>query len=273
MTELLGILSTGFVLGNGAILTNACMLPLYPGLIALLAGNANDEKARRATGWMGVLVLAGILTMMLFIGFVLWLLSQSFGSILQFVLPLVYGIVIVFGLMLLADRNPFAKLSTGQVPLLKNPYLSAYVYGLLFGPMTLPCTGPIITSAFLLGTSEGGSLGTELMYFLAFGVGFGWPLLVLPLVALPVQRRAVSWLARNHTLLNRASGILLIAVGIFGIITELLPQYLTDFSISETGWVIYWGAVVVLIATVSYFSYRAANQPTTSTQEVAAQQG
>jgi len=34
MNELIG----GFLAGNAAILTNACLLPLYPGLIAFLAG-------------------------------------------------------------------------------------------------------------------------------------------------------------------------------------------------------------------------------------------
>ena len=54
-----GELARQFVLGNQAILTNVCMLPLYPGLIAFLAGNVNNEKAQRATNWLGIIVLAG----------------------------------------------------------------------------------------------------------------------------------------------------------------------------------------------------------------------
>ena len=55
-----------FLIGNSAILTNVCILPLYPGLIAFLAGNAGNTKM--AIGWLGVLVLAGILSLMLGIG-------------------------------------------------------------------------------------------------------------------------------------------------------------------------------------------------------------
>ena len=33
-----------FSLGAAAILTNACVLPLYPGLIAFLAGGANENR-------------------------------------------------------------------------------------------------------------------------------------------------------------------------------------------------------------------------------------
>ncbi|MBK8835402.1 MAG: hypothetical protein IPO29_11315 [Anaerolineae bacterium] len=56
-----------FVLGNSAILTNVCMLPLYPGLIAFLAGTNASGKSRPSV-WLGVLVLAGVLTTMLLIG-------------------------------------------------------------------------------------------------------------------------------------------------------------------------------------------------------------
>ena len=37
-----------FRLGSAAILTNACVLPLYPGLIAFMAGSAAKTVARRA---------------------------------------------------------------------------------------------------------------------------------------------------------------------------------------------------------------------------------
>jgi cytochrome c-type biogenesis protein len=253
MEELL----TAFSLGNAAILTNACLLPLYPGLIAFLAGNAQNERSRRATGWLGLLVLAGVLTMMLLVGLALYLLQQSFGDALALLLPLIYGVVIILGALMLLDKSPFARFSTAQAPLLRNPYLTAYSYGLFFGPMTLPCTGPIILSAFTLGATNTGELINGLLYFLVFGLGFGWPLALLPLVALPVQRRLIGWLGRHHRLLNRASGILLVAVGIFGIITELLPNYTgSDDALGPDGWLIYWLAVAVIAVIVGYVTYR-----------------
>ena len=247
-----------FTLGNAAILTNACLLPLYPGLIAFLAGNTTNERSRRATGWLGVLVLAGILTMMTLVGLVLYLLNQSFGNALGLLLPIIYGMVILFGVLMLLDRNPFARLATAQAPVARNPYVTAYVYGLMFGPMTLPCTGPIILSAFALGAGSTTELANGLLFFLAFGVGFGWPLALLPLIALPLQRRLVGILTRNHQALSRASGVLLIAVGLFGIFTELLPHYLPidDLALDPQTWTIYWIAIIVITAAVGYFTYR-----------------
>lgn len=248
-----------FTLGNAAILTNACLLPLYPGLIAFLAGNANNEKSQGATAWLGVLVLAGILTMMTLIGLVLSLVSASFGDILPIVLPIIYTLVIALGIAMLMGRNPFATLETIEAPVLSNPYATAYTYGLLFGPMTLPCTGPIILSAFTVGTGAGDVLG-GLAYFFFFGLGFGWPLVILPLIALPIQRRVVGWLAKNHDALNHASGMLLIAVGIFGILTELVPQLWVSFYLNQAMQIGYWIVALLITIAIGYRTYRATHK-------------
>lgn len=213
-----------FVLGNAAILTNVCLLPLYPGLIAFLAGTARQSGSERASGWLGLVVLAGILTLMTVVGLALHLAQITFGPLLGVLLPVVYGAVIVLGAVMLAGFNPFARFASLQVPVLTNPYGAAFAYGLLLGPMTLPCTGPIVVSAFLLGAGSASALADGLAYFAAFGLGFGWPLVLLPLVALPLQRRGVGWMTRNHGLLTRGSGALLVAIGLFGVWSEVLPN-------------------------------------------------
>lgn len=220
MNELFG----AFLLGNAAILTNVCLLPLYPGLIAFLAGNAANERAARLTPWLGLLVLLGILSLMSAVGGLLYLLQAPFGGLLAWLLPVIYGAVIVLGVLMLFGVNPFARVSGVRTPVLKNPLASAYLYGMLLGPMTLPCTGPVVVSAFLLGAGSAAELTRSLLYFFAFGLGFGWPLVLLPFAALPLQRRGVGWLTRRHTLLTRVSGALLLGIGVFGAVTELLPQ-------------------------------------------------
>ena len=125
---------------------------------------------------------------------------------------------------MLFGANPFSRLGGVSTPVLRNPLGSAYLYGVLLGPMTLPCTGPVVVSAFLLGAGSAAALASSLLYFFVFGLGFGWPLVLLPFAAMPLQRRGVSWLTRHHTLLTRVSGVLLLGVGVFGVATELLPQ-------------------------------------------------
>jgi cytochrome c-type biogenesis protein len=215
-----------FLLGNQAILTNVCLLPLYPGMIAFLTGNNTTADGEPAQGgrWLGLVVLMGILTMMLLVGFLLFTFNQSFSAVLPILLPIIYGAVFLFGVMMLAGFNPFARLSTVQTPILKNRYATAYAYGLLLGPMTLPCTGPLITSAFLLGSDNFSMLAEGLLYFLAFGLGFGWVLVVLPFLAMPLQRRFTAWMTNHYKLLTRISGVLLIAIAIIGFFTEIVPN-------------------------------------------------
>lgn len=215
-----------FLLGNAAILGNVCMLPLYPGLIAFLAGNMHVQhgRVRQAGVLLGASVLAGVLVTMIGLGFVLFALGQSFSRILPWLLPVIYGVVITLGIAMILGRNPFARLSMAHTPMLSNPYAASFLYGGLLAPMTLPCTGPVIIGAFVLGVGSASALGESLLYFLAFGLGFGWPLLVLPLVTSPLQRGITHWLAGNAQALGRLAGALLLAVAAFGIWVDVLPN-------------------------------------------------
>jgi cytochrome c-type biogenesis protein len=215
-----------FTLGNAAILSNVCLLPLYPGLIVMLAGR--NDAAGELTGWrrwaprlLGVSVLAGIITFMVLLGFVLHQVQRSVASILDWLLPVVYGLVIVLGATMLAGRNPFTRLATVNAPIVGGPVGSSYLYGMFLAPMTLPCTGPIIVSAFVLGGVAGtGALFDQLWYFVAFALGFGWPLVVLPFFAVPLQRRMTRWMAQHHRAITAASGVVLLAVAVIGLVAE-----------------------------------------------------
>jgi cytochrome c-type biogenesis protein len=229
----MGHLVEAFVLGNTAILTNVCVLPLYPGMVAYLAADSDGSPSPacgrggwgvRGRAWLGVLVLAGVLVLMTGVGLALYLLRRSFGTILPILLPLVYGAVIVLGILLLLGRSPFARLRMIGGPVLGNRYAAAFVYGLLLGPMTLPCAGPLLVSAFVVGAGSIVSLADSLLYAFAFGLGFGWPLILLPVLAVPAQRGFTRWLTDRYGLLARASGVLLVAIGLFGAWSELLPQ-------------------------------------------------
>ena len=215
---------SAFLLGNAAILGNVCVLPLYPGLIAFLAGNAQASRQRQGGVFLGAAVLAGILLTMILLGLVLYLLGQTFSQILPWLLPLTYGAVALLGVAMLLGHNPFARLASARAPILSNPYATAFLYGCLLAPMTLPCTGPVVVSAFVLGAGSATALGESLLYFLAFGLGFGWPLLVLPLLAVPLQRVSTRWLAAHATTLGRLAGLLLIVIAAYGFWIDVLPN-------------------------------------------------
>ena len=215
-----------FTLGNAAILGNVCMLPLYPGLFVLLANQRDDPRSARTVKWMGLLVLAGIVTVMVALGFVFHQIQRSVADVLGWLLPVMYGLVLVLGIAMVAGRNPFARLSGTRVPILRSPATTAYVYGMLLAPLTLPCTGPLIVSAFVVGSISGsGALVDSLLYFVWFALGFGWPLVLLPLLAAPAQRQITGFLTRRHRLITVVSGLLLVGIAAIGFWADVRPEY------------------------------------------------
>ncbi len=214
-----------FALGNAAILGNVCMLPLYPGLFVLLADRVEGGASPRSIRFMGVLVLAGVLTAMVGIGGLLYLLSRTFSDVLGAVLPVMYGLVAVLGILMVLDRNPLARMRTSEIPIVSRPSAMAYSYGLAMAPLTLPCTGPLIISAFVLGGVRGtGELLDGLTYFFFFGLGFGWPLVLLPLLAASGQKAITRFLTRHHRQITVASGFLLLAVAFVGWQVDIRPN-------------------------------------------------
>ena len=213
-----------FLLGNGAILGNVCVLPLYPGFIAFLGGTASSHLPGRTRPFLGLVVFAGMMTAMLALGWILFELNRTFSSIFDWFLPAVFATVIALGIAMLLGKNPFARMATLQLPLVRSPIMTALLFGMILGPMTLPCSGPLIVSTFVLGVGDLGSLTDGIVYFVAFGLGFGWPLIVLPFLATPVQAHITRWLARHYAIVGRLSGALLILVAVFGFWVDVLPS-------------------------------------------------
>ena len=226
----------GFSSGVPAILTNICVLPLYPGMIAFLTGQLRGRRVASGgpfarlgylqSGLLGLMVLLGVLSLMLVIGLIFWLLKTATSDILPIVLPIIYGLVILLGVLMLRGRNPFAWLTRLEAPVFRNPLITAYVYGLALAPMTLPCTGPYLTAIFALSAVSSAYALEQLIFFLGFGLGFGWPLVVLPLLATSAQRRLTRALAQRHQLLTRLAGALLVIIGVVGLFIDWVEPFL-----------------------------------------------
>lgn len=204
---------TSFSLGLLAT-TSPCVLPLYPGFLAYLSGVGEGRLSPRGRYLLGFFVFAGVLTMMVLLGLVIALLAVSVGRALAVVIPLADAVIIAFGVLLLFNLNPFKALPQLRVPLLSHPYLNAFVYGMLYGPIALPCSGPLVVSIFALSLTAGEALG-RLTTFVWFGLGFGVPLLVLSLLSGATQRWITRLFARHARAVNVVSGVLLVAVGAY----------------------------------------------------------
>ncbi len=192
--------------------TSPCILPLYPGFLAYLSGNQASQSKMRY--FLGIFVLLGVLTMMLAIGGLITLLSVSIGNALSIIIPFADLMIVALGVLLLLDVNPFKQLPQVKIPGFSHPFANAFVYGLLYGPITLPCSGPLVIAIFAYSfTAE--EVLSKLTVFFWFGMGFGLPLLAISLLSGSFQRQITRIFAIHSRKVNIIGGLLLVAVGIY----------------------------------------------------------
>ena len=208
-------LGATFLLGLASA-ASPCLLPLYPGFIAYLVGTDTERRSTAVAGMLGLAVLAGLLTTMLVLGIGVSLLALPLGDVLRWTVPLSTAVLVVLGLLLLAGRNPFERLATVSVPVVRHPFGQAYTYGLFVGPVALPCAGPFLVA--LLAISVGlADAAVRTGSFLVYGLGFGLPLVVLALIG--TRATAIArLLARHHLVITRVAGALLIVAAVYQLV-------------------------------------------------------
>ncbi|WP_323676715.1 cytochrome C biogenesis protein [Halorubellus sp. PRR65] len=228
-----------FVVGALTPLTAACALPLYPGFLSYLArsdrtdaGSASgatassttataadtgtDSDAGRSSFGLGVAVVAGVVALMGTVGLVFaYLLEASLTAVVEVVSPVAFAVLFVLGVALALDHDAVDRLPGLDPPETGSAYGSAFAYGLFFGGIVLPCNPGFIALFFartpiLFDSPLAGFAG-----FLTFGLGMGAPLLAFAAVSEARGRVVTRALARNASLVNRVTGVVMIAVSAY----------------------------------------------------------
>ncbi len=223
----MGELAGAVVLGIGATIT-PCVLPLYPAFLAYLTGQTGGPDAARALppAVAASLVWAGVVAGMVAIGALFAALSVSLSRFIGVVLPIADLLLIGLGILLLLGRNPFARLPQLAPTALGRggPAVGAFAYGFLFAPIALPCSGPFLVGIFAFSLTIG-DVVDQLLFFLAFGIGFGLPLFVLGLLGQARGRDLARLLVRYERPLQVVIGLTLVAVGLWDLSLNL-PAFL-----------------------------------------------
>lgn len=212
-------------LGVGATIT-PCILPLYPAFLAYLTGATTVSIGAEGAAGLTVrrlpplaaaaLVWGGVVLGMAAIGAILAALTLTLGSVLRYLLPLADAILVLLGVLLLLGRNPFARLpqvsprSLGRA----GPAAGALLYGLLFAPIALPCSGPFIVGIFAYSLSIGDA-AQQLVFFVFFGLGFGLPLFVLGALGQVRGAQLARALVRYERPLQLVIGVALVLIGLW----------------------------------------------------------
>ncbi len=186
-----------------ASVASPCVLPVVP---LLVTGGAQEHRARPA------LVVAGVAASFMAMG----VLSSVAGAAVGRALPAMEKgfavLVIVAGLLLLADVNVFKRLTVLQR--LQAPGAgrsSGLVLGLSLGLVWIPCVGPILSSV-LATVAAKGTIAAGVVLLLVYSLGFAVPMLAVGYGSRAVRQR-IRAVASRPAAVRWASGLLLVAFG------------------------------------------------------------
>jgi len=197
-----------------------CVLPIVPPYLAYMSGisiaqmTAGGAAVRRHTVLPAVAFVLGLSTIFLLLGFTASAFGMFFLSHQETFVRVAGAVVIVFGLHFLGvfripilDRE--ARFDAGDRG---GSALGAYVLGLAFAFGWTPCIGPQLGAILTLAASEG-SVGRGTLLLGIYAAGLGLPFLA---AAVFVDRSAavLARLRRHMRLIERAAGVLLLAVGL-----------------------------------------------------------
>ncbi len=215
MTLVADIVSS-FFLGLLTPLTAVCVLPLYPGFLAFLSNKFSGKESKKTFFLFGLTILTGIIIFMILLGLIFTtLLQKSLTNIIGIISPIAFAILGIISLALIFDIDfsrfiPKANVQTGN----KNPIQSAFIFGFFFGAIVIPCNPAFIT-AFFARALLFGSFISSMSNFLAFGVGLGFPLLILSLVSGQWSRKIIGFLTKNKRIINLISGLIMLGISIY----------------------------------------------------------
>ena len=202
-----------------------CVLPLYPGYLAFLAGRTAHKK-RVSTLLLGGAVTAGVIGAMLAFGVVfVSILQVSTSLVIGYLGPVVYLLLAIMSIGMILGVDIGRIFPTIQTPEAKTPWITACLFGAFFGLVALPCNPASIIMLFALSTTTADFLA-NFINFVIFGIGMATPLLVLSAFSIDANRKAVSFLARYHGIINRGAGVLMLIVALYYLIFVFLSEYL-----------------------------------------------
>lgn len=214
-----------FLAGLYTPLGAMCVLPLYPGYLAFLAGRTAQGK-RVSTLLLGCAVTGGVIGAMLAFGTVFVAIMQvSTGLVIGYLGPIVYLILAIMSIGMIFGVDIGRIFPTIHSPEARTPWLTAFLFGAFFGLVALPCNPASIILLFALSTTTADFLA-NFINFVIFGVGMATPLLILSAFSMDANKRAVSFLTRYHGIINRGAGVLMLIVAVYYLVFVFLMEYI-----------------------------------------------
>ncbi len=217
--EQISELGAAFVLGLLTPLGAVCVLPLYPGFLVYLTSQLSGKKPGRGTIiFFGVIITSGVILFMVVLGLIFTTVLQvSLTNVISIVSPVAFGILLVISLLLIFNVDVGKLFPRADAPTVRNPWLSAFLFGFFFGAIVVPCNPLFIAALFTRTISAMGFL-ENILRFLFFGIGIGFPLLVLAGLSATATDTIIDFLTRHRRVINLIAGLIMLGISLYYLI-------------------------------------------------------
>ena len=208
-----------------------CLLPLLPVFVSYFAGVSINEAT--STGRQRLKILVSALAFMAGFTLIFVLMGVFAGSVgaaitsHQTIVNIVAGSIVVLfglgymGLFALPQINLFG--SENQVYTGRKDGLRSFFFGIVFSVGWTPCISVFLGAAFAK-AAVSGTWYTGALLLLSYSLGLGLPL-VISAVLIDSLKGAFDFIKRNFQTIQRASGVILIVMGLLiasGLMTRLI---------------------------------------------------
>ena len=216
MGDLVALAISAFSLGiiSGG---SPCALPLVPGFISYISTQGNS-LGNRGRYFVGLIVILGVTTGMVGFAMAATVFHTSLASLITVATPIVVGILILFGALLIVNHNPFYRLPQLSLPKTKSPLLMAFGYGGLYGVIALPCSSLVLLPFTIAVSLSSVSAFQAFTVFLIFGLGLGLPVVVVSLLSRAQGDWLVRQFAQRARLMDLVGGGIMIGLALYDLI-------------------------------------------------------
>ncbi|QXO93893.1 hypothetical protein KSK55_11145 [Methanospirillum purgamenti] len=213
-----------FLAGLYTPLGAMCVLPLYPGYLAFLAGRTKAGGSSTLT--LGVAVTGGVLLAMFSFGLLfVSILKVSTGDVLEILGPAIYLILAIMSVAMIAGFDIGRFFPMISTPVGRTPYITATLFGAFFGLVALPCNPGSIILLFAISATTADFIA-NFINFVLFGFGMASPLLLLSFLSMEKSRTFISFFTHHHMSINRIAGVLMLTVALYYLIFVFLLEHI-----------------------------------------------
>jgi len=197
-----------------------CVLPLIPGYLSFVSGVSVDElgeaaaKSRARVLAATLLFVAGFAIVFILLGASAGLTGSWFISYKSILIKIAGIVIIIFALFTMEIIKIPQLYGTKRLQFSKQRFgiWGALPLGAAFGFAWTPCVGPILASIYAVAmTSQ--SFNQGIMLLSAYALGLGIPFIATALF-FNTALSAFKWIKNNYRVVNIASGLLLLAMGV-----------------------------------------------------------